>query len=124
METLLIVGVAGFIGANVRYLVGTWAAAQFGTTMPWGTLLINVTGSTLLALFLAWAGNRTGLDPRLRLGIAVGFFGAYTTFSTFATDSAALLNSGAWLKAVVNILIENGLCVGGALIGFALGSHL
>jgi len=124
METFIIIGVAGFIGANVRYLIGTWAAAQFGTGFPWGTLLINATGSTLLAMFLAWAGSRTGLDPRIRLFIAVGFFGAYTTFSTYANDSASLINSGMWLTALANILFENVLCVGGALIGFGIGTHL
>ena len=124
METLIVIGIAGFIGANVRYFVGSWSAVQFGTAFPWGTLIINLTGSTFLAMFFAWASSRTGLDPRIRLFTAVGFFGAYTTFSTYANDSAALITSGAWLVAAANILIENFLCVAGALIGYAIGSHL
>jgi len=124
MESVLIIGIAGFIGANVRYFVATWAAQQYGTTFPWGTLIINLTGSFLLAVFTAYAGNRLALDPRIRLFIAVGFFGAYTTFSTYANDSVGLLRSGAWINAVVNVLLTNGLCLIGALIGLMLGNLL
>lgn len=124
MEAIVIIGIAGFIGANVRYLVSTWAAQSLGSAFPWGTLIINVTGSCLLAVFTAWAGNRTQLDPRVRLFIAVGFFGAYTTFSTYANDSIALLRTGEWLGVLSNVLITNVLCLAGVLIGFFIGSRL
>ncbi|HLY28509.1 MAG TPA: fluoride efflux transporter CrcB [Aggregatilineales bacterium] len=124
METLLLIGIGGFIGANVRYWVSLWAANQFGKTFPWGTLMINLTGSALLGVFTAWAANRTTLDPRVRLFVAIGFFGAYTTFSTYANESAALLNSGAWIGALGDILASNLLCIAGALIGLAIGSRL
>ncbi len=124
MQQLFIIGIAGFIGANVRYWVSGWAAANLGQTFPWGTLIINFTGSCLLAVFLGWAGNRTTLDPRVRLFIAVGFFGAYTTFSTYANESMALLRAGDWLGAAMNILGTNLLCLVGALLGLAVGSRL
>jgi CrcB protein len=124
VENLIIIGVAGFVGANVRYLVSLWAAQQFGQSFPWGTLLINLTGSCLLGVFLGWSGNHLTADPRLRLFIAVGFFGAYTTFSTYATDSMRMLGSGDWLGAVGNILGTNFLCLVGAVTGLALGGRL
>lgn len=124
LETILIIGIGGFIGANARYIVSTWAAGRFGVTFPWGTLIINFTGSCLLAVFLAWAGNRALVDPRLRLLIAVGFFGAYTTFSTFANESVALLNAGNWIGAAGNILGTNLVCILGAFLGLALGARL
>ena len=124
METLLIIGLGGFIGANVRYLISQWADARFGTAFPWGILLINVSGSLLLGIFLAFAAERVNLDPRIRLFLATGFFGAYTTFSTFANDSVSLLTSGNWTGAAANILVTNLLCIGGALIGLMIGSRL
>jgi CrcB protein len=66
VETLLLIGIGGFIGANVRYWVSIWAADRFGAAFPWGTLIINVTGATLLGLFNGWAGNHLNLDPRVR----------------------------------------------------------
>ncbi len=74
VETLLLIGIGGFIGANVRYWVTTWAA-QYGQPYPLGTLIINVTGSTLLGIFIGWSGNHLAADPRLRLFVAVGFSG-------------------------------------------------
>lgn len=124
METLLIIGLGGFIGANARYLVSTWAVKQFGSAFPWGTLLINFTGSCLLGVFLTWAASRATLDPRVRLFVAVGFFGAYTTFSTFANESLALLQAGNWIAAVSNVLGTNLVCILGAMVGVALGARL
>jgi CrcB protein len=124
METLLIIGLGGFAGANVRYLISQWADERFGNAFPWGILLINVSGSFLLAVLLGFAAERANLDPRIRLFLATGFFGAYTTFSTFANDSVALLTSGQWVSAAGNILATNLLCIGGALIGLMIGSRL
>src|SRR5689334_11649962 len=98
-------------------------AQRFGTAFPWGTLLINFSGSLLLAVFLGWAANHVTLDPRVRLLIAVGFFGAYTTFSTYAVDSMTLLQSSDWMGAVGNILGTNLVCILGAILGLAIGSR-
>lgn len=124
METLLLIGIGGFIGANVRYWVSGWAAGNWGSVFPWGTLIINFTGSALLGLFIGWSGGRITLDPRVRLFVAVGFFGAYTTFSTYANESVALMHSGDWFGAVSNILGTNLICILGALIGLGIGGRL
>ncbi|MBI5669426.1 MAG: fluoride efflux transporter CrcB [Chloroflexi bacterium] len=124
LETLLVIGLGGFFGANARYLISTWAAGRFGQNFPWGTMLINFTGSCLLAVFLTWATSRAVLDPRLRLFVAVGFFGAYTTFSTFANDSVALLQAGNWAGALGNILGTNLICILGAVLGVVIGAKL
>ncbi len=124
VETLLIIGLGGFLGANLRYLISVWAVGQFGASFPWGTLIINLTGSCLLGLFLAWAANHTALDPRIRLLIATGFFGAYTTFSTYANESMALFQAGDWIGGLGNVLGTNALCLVAALIGLGIGSRL
>jgi CrcB protein len=89
----LVIGIGGFIGANARYIVATWAAQRWGTDLPYGTFLINITGSFILGLFVTLALNLAWSD-NLKLLIAVGFLGAYTTFSTFEMDSLQLIAQG------------------------------
>jgi len=94
------------------------------SAFPWGTLLINFSGSFLLAAFLGWSAHRINVDPRLRLLVATGFFGAYTTFSTYANESVALWQAGNWLGALGNVLGTNLVCLAGVLLGLALASRL
>lgn len=124
VEIILLIGLGGFIGANARYFLSGWVAELLGKSFPWGTLIVNFTGSCLLAVFIAWAANHTTLDPRVRLLVAVGFFGAYTTFSTYATESVALLQSGNWIGVLGNILGTNLICILGAIVGLAIGNRL
>ena len=123
VESMLVVGIGGFIGANVRYLVATWITEKTGQSFPWATILINISGSILLAVFLAWFMNHQP-DPRWRILIAVGFFGAYTTFSTYSVETISLLQAGNFTGAATNILITNILCIVGAWIGWGIGNRL
>lgn len=116
MMALLWVGLGGFLGANARYLLGGVIASRFGTAFPLGTFIINITGSFLLGLFLAYAEPRQWLGPSWRLLIAVGFMGAYTTFSTFTYESFRLMQSGEYLLATLNL---GGSLVTGLLAVFA-----
>ena len=124
MDKYLIIGLGGFLGANVRYLVGGWAAEKWGASFPYGTLLINVTGSFVLGLFLAVATGRLALDPRWRLFFAVGFLGAYTTFSTYTYETMQLVLAGGGWPGALNLLLSNALGLGAALLGVALGRLL
>ena len=123
MDKYLIIGVGGFLGANVRYLVGGWAAEKWGGSFPFGTLLINVTGSFILGVFMAVISDRLALDPRWRLFFAVGFLGAYTTFSTYTFETMQLVLAGGWWPAALNLLASNALGLGAALLGVALGAQ-
>ena len=93
----------------------------FGTAFPYGTFLINITGSLFLGWFLTVIQDRLSVSDTMRLAIAVGFVGAYTTFSTFAYESNSLLEDGAGIKATVNLL---GSLIAGLIavrLGMALG---
>ncbi len=83
----LILGLGGFIGVNLRYLLQTWAAGRWGPDFPYGTLLINVVGSFLLAVFVTLATTRLIVSPNLRLFVAVGLLGGFTTFSSFTVET-------------------------------------
>jgi CrcB protein len=105
MDTLIkyfCVGSAGFVGAIARYFVGA-TCNSFLPNFPVGTMLINLSGSFILGWFAAYAAARVVPEP-LRLAVAVGFVGAYTTFSTFMFESDALLRDGEWRKALINLL--------------------
>jgi CrcB protein len=98
MQTFLIISLGAILGANARYWVGGWAAERFGTTFPYGTLIINVTGSLILGFFMTLVTDRFLVDPRWRLLVAIGFLGAYTTFSTYTYESVNLILKGqVWL---------------------------
>ncbi len=127
MEKLLFIGVGGFLGANARYALTQWTngllVERWGA-FPYGTLFVNVIGSFGLALFGVWFSERMGISPQLRLLVGAGFFGAFTTFSAFANESLALLQDNMLAALLLNLLLNNGLCLLGVAAGFALGSRL
>ena len=106
----LLIGLGGFLGANARFLVSSWAARRLGTSFPYGTFLANISGSLLLGLILAVLHDRDLLASPQRHFFVVGFLGAYTTFSTFAYESIQLFQNGSVLVGVLNI-------VGSVLVG-------
>ncbi len=127
MESLLYIGVGGFLGAISRYLLtlGTnQALTPLLGVFPYGTLLVNVVGSFGLALFGVWFGARSGLSPQLRLLIGSGFFGAFTTFSAFANESYALADDGKIALLMLNAILNYGLCLIGVAMGLLLGGRL
>jgi fluoride exporter len=100
----LVISLGGILGANARYVLGTWIAQRYGTSFPYGTLVINVSGSLVIGLFLTLIAERFVLHPNWRLFFAVGFLGAYTTFSTFSYESVVLLQNGSWRLGLVNMV--------------------
>jgi CrcB protein len=120
VKAFLWISVGAIAGANLRYLLSRWAARLISTSFPYGTLLINVTGSFLLGLFLAWTTERVLADPRWRLLIAIGFCGSYTTFSSYAFESVAYFEQGHWWLLATNFLSNNVLALLAVLAGAAL----
>ncbi len=100
----LIIGFGGFLGANLRFLVQTWAAERFSSTFPLGTLVANLTGSFILAFFLTLITQRALASPDWRLFVAVGLLGGYTTFSSFTYETLSLAQEGRWLPGGINLV--------------------
>lgn len=124
MGIFLVIGLGALVGANLRYQVSLWSAQLFGKGLPYGTFIVNVIGSLILGFFVAWADRQAALHPYWRLLVAVGFCGAFTTFSSFSVENLALLQEGRWLSLLGYILASNVLCLLGAFIGFSLGERL
>jgi len=118
------IALGAVVGASARYFLSGFVSRHFSAVFPYGTLLINVTGSLLLGFFLILASERLLLDPRWRLLVAVGFCGSYTTFSSYAFETFALMEQGQWLLLTANILGNNVLCLAAVLLGAALARGL
>lgn len=114
------IALGAVVGASARYFLSGLIARGFATTFPYGTLLINITGSLVLGFFLVFSTERVLLDPRWRLLVAVGFCGSYTTFSSYAFESFALMEQGQWLMVGLNVIGSNVLCLAAVLAGAAL----
>jgi CrcB protein len=98
---LITVALGGALGSLARYIVGIYAGRWFGTAFPWGTLLINVSGSFLIGAFAEAFALRWDSAFATRVFLIVGICGGYTTFSTFSLDVVTLIGRGEFLAAAI-----------------------
>ena len=124
IKDILVISLGAIFGANARWVISRYLAKVLGPVFPYGTLVINVTGSFIVGFFMIWASERVLLDPRWRLLIVVGFCGAFTTFSSFAFETMAYFQQGQWALMMTNFVSNNLLCLGAALGGMALARAL
>jgi len=120
------VALGGALGSVSRYWLSGLVASRFGETFPWGTLVINITGSFIIGVFAAMAIPEGRLDPQSRAFttqfLMIGVCGGYTTFSSFSLQTLNLLRDREWLYAGGNILLSVVLCMIAVWLGFLLGS--
>jgi len=124
MRELLIVGAFGAAGAIARYSVSGWTYDLVGTRLPWGTLVVNVTGCFLLGLVMHASLATTLVSPQWRLYLATGFLGALTTFSTFSYETVRELERGAWGAAGANVLLNLALGLPATWLGLVLARRI
>ena len=121
---IIAISTGGALGACSRYAVNQFAGEHWSHPFPIATLAINLTGSFVLALFLTVIATRNGRFTILRLFVATGFLGAYTTFSTFSVETAHLLRDDKWTIAFLYVSIS---LIGGmaaAFVGYRLARVL
>lgn len=120
------VSLAIFVGAGIgglaRYAFSAWLQSA-SASFPWGTLIINVTGSLLLT-FVYGLLEGTAAAPEWRAFLGIGILGGYTTFSTFSYESVRLLQDGEWERALLYVMSSVVLSILGAVVGFRLASVL
>jgi fluoride exporter len=121
MIKLLCLALAGATGTCVRYWLSSLIQAHVKTQFPLGTAVVNVIGCLLFGFVWAILESRLSFTPQMRTVIFVGFFGAFTTFSSFAFDSSQLLTGGAWSLALANILLQNIVGLAAVLAGLSIG---
>ncbi|HEY7182461.1 MAG TPA: fluoride efflux transporter CrcB [Blastocatellia bacterium] len=106
MSKLIMVALGGAIGASARYWLGSLINSRLPIQFPLGTFVINVTGSFIIGFFLTLVTQRITVHPNWRLLIAVGFVGAYTTFSTFEFETLKLIEEGSVVSAALNVVLS------------------
>jgi CrcB protein len=126
MLSYMWVAIGGALGTTARYWLSGVVARSVGETFPWGTLVINVTGSFIIGFF----GALTGPDGRVFVGstarqfVMVGMCGGYTTFSSFSLQTLNLMNDGEWLQAGANIGLSVLLCMIAVWAGVVLAGSI
>ena len=111
-QRLLLLFLAGGVGALARYGLAGWVQGRTGAGFPWGTLAVNAAGCLVFGLLWGLAMERALLSPETRTVLLVGFLGAFTTFSTFAAETSNLLREAEYALAAGNLILSNVLCIG------------
>lgn len=108
-----LVFIAGFgaLGCVARYYISGWVYALLGREFPWGTFVVNVLGAFLIGLVMEFGMRSTVLSVSLRTGLAIGFLGGLTTFSTFSYETFRLLEEGDFVVAAASVLASVGVCL-------------
>jgi fluoride exporter len=111
------IGIGGFVGANARYILGRFIGAHLGTSFPWSTGIVNLTGAFLIGVLFTLLTDRVVDDPIWRQLVIVGFLGGYTTFSSYTFEAVTMMQDGRWGPAMGYVIGSNVLglvaCFGG-----------
>lgn len=124
MLQLLAIAGGGALGAVFRFVMSNGIYRILGRDFPYGTLAVNVIGSLLMGILFSLLVERLAISAEWRSAILIGFLGAFTTFSTFSFETISLIQSGALLRAMLNIVMSVVLCLGATWLGLGLGRQL
>lgn len=124
--TYLLVAVGGALGSVARFWASGWVASRWGETFPWGTLVVNASGSFLIGFLstITQPDGRFWVSPETRTFFLVGLCGGYTTFSSFSLQTMELLRDGEWLYAGGNVILSVAICFGAVWLGHVLAVAL
>ena len=126
MFMYLWVAIGGALGSVGRYWLSGLIADRFGSTFPWGTIIVNISGCLVIGFFNTLTGTegRWLVSPAARTFFMIGICGGYTTFYSFSLQTLNLVNDGEWLYAGANILYSVALCLAGVWLGHTLAVYL
>ena len=118
--SIIAIAVGGGCGSIARFFIAKEMEHRLGNFLPYGTLAVNVLGSLFLGWLATFFLDRPEINNALRLGLTVGFLGAFTTFSAFSFDSVQLLLNGAVWRAVLNVAVSTIVCLSMCYLGMLL----
>ena len=118
--SLFAIAIGGGLGSIARFVISREMGIWLGNYLPYGTLTVNIAGSLALGWFITFFFDRPELSSALRLGLTVGFLGAFTTFSTFSFESLQLMLDGAVWIAIFNIVLNAAACIGMCYVGMQM----
>ncbi len=124
MRTIVAIGIAGALGALARYGIDGVVSRRLPASFPWGTFVVNVSGALVLGFLLTLMTEHLTTAPWLRSALAIGFLGAYTTFSTLSYETYRLLEGGALGLAAANVLGSAAAGLVAVYLGVAAGRAL
>lgn len=124
MRLLWGVALGAAVGGVARYVVAAFIQQRAGSSFPWGTLLVNISGSLLLGFIVRYAVATPGMSLEMRALLTTGFCGGYTTFSTYSFETATLLEDGQYERAGAYALGSMLLALAGTLGGFLLARQV
>ena len=106
MLKYMMVGIGGFMGAIARFWIEGYVTNKMGAKFPYGTFVINCTGSFIIGLIITLLAERTHWNPNWRYLVPIGFVGAYTTFSTFEFETLRAVQDGQIVVAILNVVLS------------------
>jgi CrcB protein len=126
MWNALWIFLGGGLGSLARWGASGLVANKFGETFPWGTLIVNISGSFIIGLFATATGpdGRWMAQPTFRQFFIVGICGGYTTFSSFSWQTLTLAEKGQWFQAGANVVLSVMLCLVGVWLGYLVATQL
>ncbi len=124
MQQILLVAIGGAAGSVLRFLCGTAVAQRVETTMPYGTLAVNLIGSLIIGILWGLLSKDSTLNSWLVPLFMIGFCGGFTTFSSFSLENMKLLESGQWMTALTYILSSNILGITLAFVGYRFATSI
>ncbi len=124
MVFLLAIAIGGAVGSVLRFLVSKFIQTKAGIDFPIGTLLVNLSSAFLIGFFFAFFVEKLDLSPNLRALLITGLLGGYSTYSTLFYEAYYMLLNGEWLKALLYLLLSNGLGLLFVALGYGLGKML
>lgn len=108
----LMVGIGGFAGSVLRFWIASYMGSRLGARFPYGTFVVNMTGSFLIGMVLTILAEKTTWNPNWRYLIPIGFIGGYTTFSAFEYETFRLFQDGQVFTGALNVILS-------VVVGFA-----
>ena len=124
LQKIIYLALAGAAGTLGRYWLGGFVQRSINADFPFGTAAVNIIGCLLFGLLWALTENRLSVSGQMRTIIFIGFFGGFTTFSSFAFETAQMLDDSQWLWASGNLILQNVLGLVGMIAGLAIGKYI